>query len=727
MARCVRAEGGGTALIVLVGESSVNPPGRSRCLSVPALASTSSVPAASCSREHGSLGRGLQARKYLERLALNSSREWAILSGVCSASEDSQTRPDVTSFMAKKTKKKGRSLKLRPANSFDLIRLIAYSQSDPRKACAELVQNALDAGARQITVMRMRRRGNPALSILDDGRGVFPEFEREKALEHIASNIGHSFKRNLSPAERQEAMLLGQYGIGILGFWAVGEEFEMRTRVSGSDVWALELKRDDPKAEVIRVPQSRLKIPEDTFTEVTIRNLHQAALRQLTGRRLGEYLGSELRGQLLAREVKLRIVDRLARGTAAKDFLVVPQRFLGERLSDLAELDVAGFSSARLELYLADEEASRRGAVALSCGGTTVADDVGGVEDTGLNQELWSSGRFEGVVEFGDLQVAPTTRRGFFPGPAADALFEALRGLEPKLLELIEVARQKRESEEDDQVVKQLRRIFRPLSRDLPQYDFFDVASGRSGGAEDGSATLGHRESDSETPGAEGDLPEGEELSPGVAHASAPTSEDIELGDEPEPIPEILPPGPLDSVRLSPKRSRLLPGATRTLRARAVDEGGRSITEGVEYRFEIRSGNGSMVSRGPNVQFTAASELGDVRIGVVAIAGEREVSGEAEIEVAPKLQGDSPDAGVPEPSRVYDVEGDWRSRMSGRVWEYNAAHPDYRAVSEDSRSRLRYLTHLFAKEIVLRNYGEPSDEKMLERMVEVLTHIRRGG
>ncbi len=36
----------------------------------------------------------------------------------------------------------GRNVRLRPANSFDLIRLIALSQSDPRKAVAELVQNS---------------------------------------------------------------------------------------------------------------------------------------------------------------------------------------------------------------------------------------------------------------------------------------------------------------------------------------------------------------------------------------------------------------------------------------------------------------------------------------------------------------------------------------------------------------------------------------------------------
>jgi hypothetical protein len=59
-----------------------------------------------------------------------------------------------------------------------------------------------------------------------------------------------------------------------------------------------------------------------------------------------------------------------------------------------------------------------------------------------------------------------------------------------------------------------------------------------------------------------------------------------------------------------------------------------------------------------------------------------------------------------------------------RKWQYNAAHPDYRAVVENTKLRLRYLVNLFAKEVVLRNYGEAKDNALLEQMVEVLTDIK---
>src|SRR3990172_2958840 len=92
--------------------------------------------------------------------------------------------------------------RVRAHDPFELIRWLALSQPDPRKALAELVQNSLDAGARRIRVIRMRDRGLPCLRIFDDGEGVIPEMERQEALRYIATHIGHSRKRSLSPEER---------------------------------------------------------------------------------------------------------------------------------------------------------------------------------------------------------------------------------------------------------------------------------------------------------------------------------------------------------------------------------------------------------------------------------------------------------------------------------------------------------------------------------------------
>ncbi len=104
--------------------------------------------------------------------------------------------------MAKRAAK-AQKVKLKPANPFDLIRLLARSQNDPRKAVCELVQNSLDAQARRIELSWANESQVRVLRILDDGAGVFPEMDRREALQRIAQTIGHSHKRSLTPSERQ--------------------------------------------------------------------------------------------------------------------------------------------------------------------------------------------------------------------------------------------------------------------------------------------------------------------------------------------------------------------------------------------------------------------------------------------------------------------------------------------------------------------------------------------
>jgi hypothetical protein len=223
--------------------------------------------------------------------------------------------------------------------------------------------------------------------------------------------------------------------------------------------------------------------------------------------------------------------------------------------------------------------------------------------------------------------------------------------------------------------------------------------------------------------GRRGEEPPGEAGSE-TESETEPTSEVIESGDQPEPQEEILPPGPLAGVRIVPRKCRMLPGASRSFLAKAVDAMGRRISEGVVFDWAIASGTGVLQPAGDGARFSAPEETGTTTILVKARALEASAESEATVEVVEKLAGERPDAGIPDPKKVFDGSGDWRSRVVGRRWEYNAAHPDYQAVVDDPKRRVRYLVHLFAKEIVLRNHGGLEDERLLERMVEVLTHIR---
>ena len=359
------------------------------------------------------------------------------------------------------------SLKLRPADPFDLIRWLARSQSDPRKAVAELVQNSLDANARRVAIERRRVRRAPALVIRDDGEGIVPELSREAALRAIATNIGHSRKRGLSPRERHDEIVAGKYGIGLLGFWSIGHRMDIRSRVGGGEVWALRMVEDQERAELVR---DRMAFETaDTFTEVVISELHDSAQRLLTGRRLNDYLASELRGMLLATGAGLEIHDGLARGLAERTFTVVPRRFVGERLALPESASVEGYPPARIELYLTRGE--DRGAIEVSSAGTLVADDAAELRAEGLDRSPWIGRGLTGLIEFSAFQIPPGTRRGIVPDAASEAFAHAMADYAPLVEAELARFERERQATTSRQMLAELRRALRGLRARLPQYE----------------------------------------------------------------------------------------------------------------------------------------------------------------------------------------------------------------------------------------------------------------
>jgi len=609
--------------------------------------------------------------------------------------------------MARKTDQT--TVRLRPADSFDLIRLIARSQSDPRKAVAELVQNSLDAGASDIRITWFTHQGLRAISILDDGGGVFPAVDRPDALRKVATTIGHSHKARLTPAERHRQMTLGKYGIGLLGFWSVGMHMEVRSRVAGSDVWMLAMEEDVRDARVRKRRPGKLPL-DATFTEIVVTHIHPVAAQQVMPRRLAAYLAGELRGQLLSREVHLEIYDRVARGRTQKRRVVKPRRYRGIHLADVREFAVAGFAPARLDLYLIPEGEDRRGVTALACGGATVLDDMATVDGGEEPRGPWASGRIEGVVDFPDLSVAPSRRRGFVPDEAARAFLDALPELEARLRKLLEedAERTRRDQESDD--ANRIRKLFRRLPRLLPDYAFFEVSRPDAPGGDGAAVAAGASVPDV---GAEAEWVRVEEGT-AVGEPETPETPETEF---------FYPPGPLHSVDVRPKKSVLSPGGERMLRAVPHDRDGRAITDGVSFAWRLE-GPGRLSPEGERAIYRAPDEPGEARGIVTATQGDVIAEGDGRIRVTEAVEPPGGrDAGIPDPEPNPAPAEPWRSRILEGRWQYNSAHPDYLSVRDDRRRRIAYLARLFAKEVVLRNFGDPGDSRVLERMVQVLTYV----
>jgi len=685
-----------------------------------------------------------------------------------------------------RTRASAQRVKLRPQDPFDLIRLLARSQSDPRKALAELVQNSLDAGAKRIEIQWFNEKGQRALRIADDGAGVFPELQREDALRRIAQTIGHSHKRDLTPSQRREELILGKYGIGLIGFWCVSEVLELRSRVAGGKAWVLRLFEDRAQGEVLTA-RPRLLDDLETYTEVTLRNVHDAVANKIRPPRLQAYLASELRGQLLERGATVRIRDRIARGMARKEFVVEPQPFLGRPLDDLVELEVPGFERARLELYIVGADEDRRGRVSLACGGANVLDDIAEIDGADQPRRPWSEGRLEGVIDFPDLHVAPASRRGFAHDEPVAAFLAALDGLERDLATRLAQEVVRREALRHESLAKEIRRAFVSVAEALPEYDFFDIRArtrdeggvkglGAAHGDSDelevpfsddgahvadgavvdadtgagralgdnpptplhgidtgpGAGFDGARHVDSAPAAAEGEASEASttrrpaadssDTGSGAGSGSGTSNPSREPGRDLDPL--LFSPGPLALLRVTPTRLRLKPLATRRLAAEALDADRRACIGKVRFAWSL-DGPGELVADGANAAYTAhdgADEEQRATITVHATQDDTVLSASAAVvverpDVTLRLQG------IPEPHPVSDPGATWRSRFVRGRWEFNEAHRDFLAVAEVEAQRLRYLIHLFAKEVVLRNFGRPGDGEVLERMVEVLTRL----
>lgn len=576
--------------------------------------------------------------------------------------------------------------RVRVHDPFELIRWLALSQPDPRKALAELVQNSLDAGAKKVRITRVRRKGVPCLEIRDDGEGVIPELDRNEALRYIATHVGHSRKRSLSPQQRLELMTQGQYGIGLLGFWTLGDALEIRSSVPGQKPYRLILYRDRDKF-VIEPMRGKLAFDE-RWTEVVVVGLNKDASTAVTARRASDYLASELRGQLLERDVEVVVEDRIARGRSAKSMVVRPPLFLGTRLEGLGPLEVRGYASIRLDVYLVGDDSDDDGdavkPLALYSSGTLVAGSFEELAALGLDHAPWTDRRLTGLVEFPQLQIAPGSRRGVVLDAVAHEFAAALVEKEPVLMGILEARERERVETLEKNMVRDLQRALRDFYRQRPRYTMLPTRTDAVTG--DGDA-----------------VQEGEAM-PGVHARADEDSESQELtGDETTEPASLFPPGPLEGIVVVPARVRLEVNAQRKMRAVAVDTDGRAVEAPVTFVWELFGDTGTVDANDDTdsrALFTAGTVAAEGILSVTARSNGTETSTAVPVEVVEHLPAATPDEGIPEPELV----------------DQPSARPAL---------KLRYLALLFSKEVVVRSTRDPRLGEPLEQMVEVAAYADR--
>jgi hypothetical protein len=584
--------------------------------------------------------------------------------------------------------------KLKIGDDWNAITIIALSQSNPLKAIAELVENCIDALASTVTITRGRERGQHFLTIRDDGEGVPRDAEGRPDFRYVATHICDSIKRRLKADG--VAGLQGEFGIGLLSFWTVGDELTMTSTGADQRAYQMVLRKGDPGYAV--TPKRTLFA--EGGTEVRIAPLLEG-IRALSGEKIQWYLAAELRDRIRQSGVRINVVDRLAR----KQYAVEPRQYEGRLLHQLPAVRTA-LGDVYAELYL--NEPSEANRIALFRHGTRVIEDLAPLDD--FAHPPWTLRYLQGHVDAPFLNLTPGTRTGIVHDAAYAALCAGLQPLEHKLIELIEAQRRAEEEQASREQLRTIQRAFREALLALPaeEYDWFDIHA------------RAQRSLSSDSP----------EAGPSVT--SAASDDTVPGAREPERAEERQRQffefaGPLFSVTISPASSIVRVGDRKELRALPRDRSRRRVEADLDFHWQVAEGPGTLDgAHDQAVTFLAPDEPGLTRLRVVVRQRDTVCEAEALITVTHELLAQIgattvPSQGLPGYTFERAAGESWRSRFDAarNVIVVNNGHRDFVYASRSKSLKLRYLVRLYAKELVLRNFvGLPADQ-LLERMVEL--------
>jgi hypothetical protein len=583
--------------------------------------------------------------------------------------------------------------RLRIGDDWNAITIIALSQQNPLKAVAEFVENSIDAKARNITVIRGREKGQHFLRVKDDGQGIPRDDQGLPDFQYVATHICDSIKRQLK--RNGAAGVQGEFGIGLLSFWTVGEELLLSSAGADGRTYQMHMRKGDPKYEV---KQKAMLFP-DGGTELTIRPL-LSGIRLFSGEKLQWYLASELRDRIRQSGVQVKIIDRTGRA----EFKVEPRQFEGRLLHQLARQPSP---QTYIELYL--NRPNPANVVGLYRAGTRVLENIADLPI--FSKPCWNSGYLQGIVEAGYLNLTPGTRTGVIQDEALARLGDELQPVETQLLQLIEEQRRAEEEQASREVLRSIQKALKEAILGLPaeEYDWFNIRDELKSGRSAAGVTAENMTA-----------PENEPL---ILKES--TAESQPANASQKQFFEY--PGPLFSARISPASAVVPVNGTKNLRAVPRDRSQRLVENNLTFQWQLIEGEGHLENDTAEiVTFRAPAEPGLTRVRLTIKQSDVSCEAEALLTVtqtllSPPKEREASLDGIPAYTFQRAAGELWRSRYDAakNVIVVNSGHRDFVYAARNKALKLRYISRLYAKELVLRNFIGVPAEQLLERLIEL--------
>jgi hypothetical protein len=440
-------------------------------------------------------------------------------------------------------------------------------------------------------------------------------------------------------------------------------------------------------------------------TELKISPLLEG-IRSLSGEKVQWYLASELRDRIRNAQVRITVIDKLAR----RQYQVEPRQFEGRLLHQLPAVR-SPFGEAYAELYLTEPDENCR--VALTRGGTRVIADISTLPS--LERPPWNSRYLQGLIDVPYLELTPGTRSGIVHDERFASFVEGLVKLEAHLSGLIDAQRRAEEEQANRESLRAIQRAFREAMLVLPreEYDWFDIQSRSPQDSSAGEPLERGRESVDRKE-------EGEVLSIEELRKEAPAQRQF-----------FDYAGPLHSVLISPTTSTVVVKESRRFRALPRDRSRRRVEEDLTFAWEIVEGDGTLSSTSDQeISFEAPDTPVLVRLSVTASQHDIQCSAEALVTVT-----DSLDISVsPSVVNARGLPGYTFERAAGELWRsrfdaarnlivVNSGHRDFVFATRSRALQLRYLVRLYVKELVLRNFAGMPAEQIAERMIELSLYV----